>query len=223
MIYFSYSCLQLRHLSVAWACQPNRGPVAGLSHVACLTCSRLHLHPLRPAVMRLAVMHMTVIHIAMIRLAAVRLAVLRLAVMRLAVIRLAVIHLAVIRLAVKRLAVKRLAVIYLARMCPRGHSYPLRDTSRPTARHTPVTVERGWKMGHVRPIIALSPTARKLKETAPKIRRVCSPLHGRFSFSWNLALPVGSGYLEPKMLFCECDRICVVHEGEKQRTGARVL
>lgn len=31
-----------------------------------------------------------------------------------------------------------------------------------------------------------------------------SPLHGRFSFSWNLTLHRGSGYLEPKMLLSEC-------------------
>ncbi|KAF2441352.1 hypothetical protein P171DRAFT_95458 [Karstenula rhodostoma CBS 690.94] len=92
-------------------------------------------------------------------------------------------------------------------------------------RTTPVNRhgQKGRERGHVRPIIALSPTARKQEETAPKIRRVCSPLHGRFSFSWNLTLPVGSGCLEPKMLFCECDRICVVHEGTQQLAGARVL
>lgn len=57
----------------------------------------------------------------------------------------------------------------------------------------------------------------------PRSVMPCSPLHRRFSFSWNLTLHDGSGYLEPKMLLSECDKFALFMKEKHKGWARRVL
>lgn len=57
----------------------------------------------------------------------------------------------------------------------------------------------------------------------PRSVMPCSPLHRRFSFSWNLTLHGGSGYLEPKMLLSECDKFALFMKEKHKGWARRVL
>jgi hypothetical protein len=85
----------------------------------------------------------------------------------------------------------------------------------------PRTSHRVPRRMNVRPIIALSPIARKPKKPHPRSGDLLSTTHDGFRSHGNLALPGGSGYLESEMLFSGCYEFCVVHEEEKVRRVAK--